>query len=202
MDTLPPKRHYDHRIQLKDEDKFEGRRDKVYPLSLTQEAELDKFLDEHLAKGTIVPSKSPQASGFFFLKKKDGSLRPVQDYRYINEHTIKNAYPLPRINDLLDKLKGAKIFTKMDIRWGYNNVRIHDPDRWKAAFTTKRGLYEPTVMFFGLCNAPATFQAMMNDIFSDYIAEGWLVIYMDDLLIFSADSKVHTERTAKILQRL
>jgi len=95
MDGLPSKRHYDHRIQLKDEDKFVGKRDKVYPLSKDQENELDAFIDEHLAKGTIIPLESPKALGFFFTKKKNGSLRPVQDYRFINEHTIKNAYPLP-----------------------------------------------------------------------------------------------------------
>jgi len=202
MNGLPPKRHYDHRIRLKDEDKFEGRRAKIYPLSQDQERELDAFIDEHLAKGTIVPSEIPQALGFFFIKKKDGSLHPVQDYRFLNSHTVKNAYPLPRISDLFDQLKDTKIFTKMDIRWGYNNVRIHEADRWKAAFNTKRGLFEPTVMFFGLCNAPATFQATMNDIFADYIADGWLVIYMDDLLIFSADKTIHEERTKKVLQRL
>lgn len=102
--------------------------------------------------------------------------------------------------DLFDQLKDAKIFTKMDIRWGYNNVQIHKADCWKAAFNTKRGLFEPTVMFFGLCNSPAMFQAMMNNIFADYIADGWLVIYMDNLLIFSADKTIHEERTRKVLQ--
>jgi len=202
MDGLPPKQHYDHRIQLKDKDKFEGKRANIYPLSEDEEKELDAFIDEHLAKGTIIPSELPQASGFFFIKKKDGSLCPVQDYRFLNSHTIKNAYPLPHISDLFDQLKDAKIFTKMDIRWGYNNVWIHEADHWKAAFNTKCGLFEPMVMFFGLCNAPATFQAMMNDIFADYIADGWLIIYMDDLLIFSADKTVHNECTKKVLQRL
>src|SRR5882757_2211124 len=200
MDALPPSRSYDHHIRMKDT--YEPKRGKVYPLSPEELKSLDDFLDEHLKKGTIVESQSPQSSPFFFIKKKDGSLRPVQDYRYLNEHTIKNAYPLPRISDLFDKLKDAKIFTKMDIRWGYNNVLIHPDDRAKAAFVTPRGLFEPTVMFFGLCNAPATFQAMMNDIFGDMIAEGWLVIYMDDLLIFSDDATDHDERTKRVLQRL
>ena len=181
---------------------FTPRNCKLYPLSPSEEKAMNEFIDENLAKGAIVPSQSPQASPFFFVGKKDGSLRPCQDYRYLNEWTVKNAYPLPRITDLLDKLKGAKIFTKMDIRWGYNNVRIHAPDRWKAAFKTARGLFEPTVMFFGLCNAPATFQAMMNDLFADMIDEGWLVIYVDDLLIFSQDIETHHARTARVLQRL
>ena len=119
-----------------------------------------------------------------FVRKKDGSLRPVQDYRYLNDGTVKNVYPLPLISDLFDKLKEAKYFSKLDVRAGYNNVRIKEGDQWKAAFKTSRGLFEPTVMFFGLCNAPATFQAMMNDIFKDYLLEGWLVIYMDDILLF------------------
>ena len=118
------------------------------------------------------------ASPFFFVDKKDGKLRPCQDYRYLNEHTIKNAYPLPLITELLDKLKGAKLFTKLNVRWGYNNVRIKD-GQWKAAFKTNRGLFEPTVMFFGLCNSPATFQAMMDEIFGDMINECIIIVYMD-----------------------
>jgi hypothetical protein len=125
------------------------------------------------------------ASPFFFVKKKDGKLRPCQDYRYLNEWTIKNAYPLPLISEIMDKLKGAKYFTKFDVRWGYNNIRIKEGDEWKAAFKTNRGLFEPTVMFFGMCNSPATFQAMMNTVFADLIEEGITIIYMDDILIFT-----------------
>jgi Reverse transcriptase (RNA-dependent DNA polymerase) len=111
-------------------------------------------------------------------------------------------YPLPLVSNLLDKLKGAQWFTKLDIRWGYHNVRIKDSNQWKGAFKTNRGLFEPTVMFFGLCNSPATFQAMMNDIFQDMIDKGWIVIYMDDILIFSKDLGEHQERTRRVLQRL
>lgn len=113
------------------------------------------------------------ASPFFFVKKKEGTLRPVQDYRYLNSITIKNQYPLPLIPELLDKLRGARVFSKMNVRWGYNNVRIKEGDEWKAAFKTNRGLFEPTVMFFGLTNSPATFQAMMNHLFSNLIL-GWV----------------------------
>lgn len=142
------------------------------------------------------------ASPFFFVGKKDGTLRPCQDYRYLNEGTVKNAYPLPLIADLVDKLKGSSIFTKLDLRSGYNNVRIKDGDQWKAAFKTNRGLYEPTVMFFRLCNSPATFQSMMNDIFRDMINEGWLVIYMDDMLIHSSNQHEHQVQVERVLQRL
>ena len=142
------------------------------------------FIDEHLKSGKIRKSQSPQASPFFFVQKKDGGLQPCQDYRYLNEHMVKNAYPLPLISTLIDKLKGVKYFSKMDIQWGYNNIRIKEGDEWKAAFTTPFGLYEPLVMFFGQCNSPPTFQAFMDSTFRDMIAEGWLIIYMDDVLVF------------------
>lgn len=133
---------------------------------------MNEYIDENLRKDYIRPSKSPMASPFFFVSMKDGSLRPCQDYRYLNEETVKNAYPLPLIGELIDKLKGATIFSKFDLRSGYNNVRIKDGDQWKAAFKCARGLFEPTVMFFGLCNSPATFQNMMNELFADMIDEG------------------------------
>ena len=99
----------------------------------------------------IQPSKSPQASPFFFVEKKDAKkLRPCQDYQYLNKYTKPNAYLLPLITDLMVTLKGSKYFTKLDIRWGYNNIRIKEGDKWKAAFITNKGLFEPTVMFFGL----------------------------------------------------
>ncbi|ESK81397.1 reverse transcriptase-rnase h-integrase [Moniliophthora roreri MCA 2997] len=134
------------------------------------------------------------ASSFFFVAKKEkGALQPMQDYRELNKGTVKNAYPLPLISELLDKLKGAMAFTKLDLRNGYNNVRIKDGDQWKAVFKTNRGLFEPTVMFFRLSNSPATFQAFMNDILSDFIDKGWCVVYMDDILLFSKDQTEHRE---------
>ena len=117
-----------------------------------------EFINGNLKAGKIRESQSPQASPFFFVQKKDrGLLHPCQDYQYLNEHTIKNAYPLPLISTLIDKLKGARYFSKMDVRWGYNNIHIKERDQWKAAFTTPFGLYEPLVMFFGQCNSPLTF---------------------------------------------
>ena len=142
------------------------------------------------------------ASPMFFVAKKDGKLRPCQDYRYLNQRTIKNAYPLPLINEILDKLKGAKYFTKFDVRWGYNNVRIKEGDQWKAAFSTNRGLFEPTVMFFGLCNSPATFQAMMDSIFKDMIQDNQVIVYMDDVLIFAQTQEDLEQYTKKVLQCL
>ena len=164
---LPP-RPWDHAIDFK-----EGAPDaidcKVYPMTRTEDDALDEFIDEQLAKGYIRPSISPYASSFFFIKKKDGKLRPVQDYRNINKWTVRNQYPLPLITTLIRELGGAMIYTKLDIRWGYNNVHIKAGDEHKAAFKTRRGLYEPTVMFFGFTNSPATFQAMMNALYRDTI---------------------------------
>ena len=137
---------------------------------------------------------------FFFVKKKDGKLRPCQDYRYLNEWTVKNAYPLPLISEPMDKIKNAKYFTKLDIRWGYNNVRIRDGDQWKAAFKTNRGLFELTVMFFGMCNSPATFQAMMDDLFQDLIDEGIVIIYMDDIFLYAKDEETLKKNTRRVLE--
>ena len=200
-ERMPERRKWDHAIDLKPD--FLPKDSKVYPMSPEEQEKLNEFLDENLRKGYIRPSKSPMASPFFFVAKKDSKkLRPCQDYRRLNEGTIKNAYPLPRIGDLLDKLKGAKVFTKLDLRWGYNNVRIKEGDEWKAAFKTNKGLFEPLVMFFGLCNSPATFQNMMNDIFTVELNEGWILIYMDDILIFAEDKNKLRELTKKVLRKL
>ena len=160
---------------------------------MSEQEELDKFLEENLKTGKIRPSKSQFASAFFFIKKKDGKLRPVQDYRKLNAITIKNQYPLPLISELIDKLKGTKYYTKLDIRWGYNNIRMKEGDEWKAVFRTNRGFYEPLVMFFGLCNSPATFQTMMNHIFRDLINRGKVVVYMDDIMIFTKTLEEHRQ---------
>jgi Reverse transcriptase (RNA-dependent DNA polymerase)/RNase H-like domain found in reverse transcriptase len=197
---FPERRPWDHAIDLQTD--FIPKKAHIYPLSLPEQEKLEEFVTENLEKGYIRPSKSPQASPFFFVKKKDGKLRPVQDYRLLNEKTVKNAYPLPLISDLVDQLKGAKYFTKLDVRWGYNNVRLKEGDEWKAAFVTKFGLFEPTVMFFGLCNSPATFQTMMNEIFQDMIHKRWIIIYMDDIFIFTKTIEENVECVKKVLQRL
>jgi hypothetical protein len=155
---------------------------------------LEKFLDEMVAKGYIRPSKSPYASPFFFVKKKDGKLRPVQDYRRLNSHTVRNQYPLPLIAQLISDLSGAWIFSKVDVRQGYNNVRIKKGDEWKAAFKTKFGHWEPLVMFFRLTNSPSTFQEMMNVIYKEVIekhaARGTIIrIYMDDIAIATSGTR-------------
>ena len=110
---------------------------KIYPLNPMEQKQLDEFPKEQLDTGRIQPSKSPMASPFFFVKKKDGALQPVQDYRKLNEMTIKNRYPLPLISELIDQLAGAKYYSKMDVWWGYNNIQIKEGDEWKATFRTK-----------------------------------------------------------------
>jgi len=142
------------------------------------------------------------ASPIFFIKKKDGSLRLVQDYRMLNDMTVKNKYPLPLISELVKQLHSAKYFTKLDVWWGFKNVRIKEGDEWKATFQTNRGMFEPLVMFFGLTNSPATFQTMMNDIFTDMILEGMVVVYLDDILIFMEDLDEHRRITHQALGRL
>ena len=176
---------------------------KVYQLTQDEQKALLDFVKEQQAKGYICPSKSPYAAPFFFIKKKDGKLRPVQDYWQLNEWTIKNHYPLLLISKLIAQVQNAKIFTKVDVRWVYNNIHIKEGDKYKAAFITNQGLFEPTVMFFGLMNSPATFQTMMNAIFAPEIAKGWLIVYMDDILITTWDNpKYHEECIHCILEKL
>src|SRR5882757_27500 len=171
-------------------------------MPLNEQGELDRFLEENLRKGYITPSKSPIASPVFFIKKKDGKLRLIQDYRKLNELTIKNRYPLPLASDIVNRLRQACLFTKFDVRWGYNNIRIKEGDEWKAAFTMNRGLFEPRVMLFGLTNSPATFQALMNTIFVDLVAAGKVAVYLDDILVYSSTQEEHRRITHELLKRL
>ena len=138
----------------------------------------------------------------FFIKKKDGSLRLVQDYRVLNAVTIKNRYFFLLISELVSQLYRAQYFTKLDVRWGFNNIRIKPGNEWKAAFCTNCGLFEPLVMFFGMTNSPATFQTMMNDIFRTLIAEGIVVVYLDDILIFTKMEEEHKRAVQRVLEIL
>jgi len=138
----------------------------------------------------------------FFIKKKDGSLRLVQDYHALNAVTIKNRYPLPLISELVSQLHGARYFTKLDVRWRFNNVCIKPGDEWKVTFHTNRGLFEPFVMFFGMTNSPTTFQTMMNNIFRTLIVEGIVVVYLDDILIFTRTEEKHERAVRRVLKVL
>ena len=200
VSRFPEHKPWDHKIELKPG--FEPKAQKAFQLPQDEVKLAEKFVQENLEKGYIHLSKSPQSSPLFFVNKKDGGKRPCQDYRYINEWTIKNAYPLPIIQDLIDGLQGMKYFTKLDIRWGYNNIRIREGDEWKAAFRTPQGLFEPTVMFFGLCNSPATFQSIMDGIFYEEQQLGWLKKYIDDILIAAKTKEELKERTLRVLEKL
>lgn len=197
--TLPPHRPYDHAIDLEPDAKTPW--GPIYSMSATELQALREFLQEMTDKGFIRHSNSPAGAPVLFVKKKDGSLRLCVDYRGLNRVTIKNRYPLPLINNILDRLGKAKYFTKIDLRSGYNNVRIKQGDEWKTAFRTRYGLYEYLVMPFGLTNAPATFQHFMNDIFKD-MADAFVVVYLDDILIYSDSLEEHRSHVRQVLQRL
>jgi hypothetical protein len=174
----------------------------ITPMTLTEQTEMDAFLEEALATGCIRQPKSPLRALVFFIKKKDGKLRFVQDYRALNAITRKNRYLLPLIDNLIHQLKDTCYFTKLDIRWEYNNVRICEGDEWKATFRTNRGLFEPLVMYFGLTNSLATFQMMMNEIFQDLITKGVVSVYLDDILIFTNSLEEHCQITRLVLDHM
>jgi hypothetical protein len=155
FDSLPEHCKWDHAIEV--ERKPSPGFCEVYPMTLTEQTEMDAFLEEALATGHIRQSKSPLRAPVFFIKKKDGKLCFVQDYRALNAITRKNRYLLPLIDSLIHQLKDMRYFTKLDIHWGYNNIRIHGGDEWNAAFHTTMGLFEPLVMYFSLTNSLATF---------------------------------------------
>jgi len=126
----------------------------------------------------------------------------VQNYRYLNEWTIKNNYSLPLISDIVENIDTKKVFTKMDLRWEYNNVRIKKGNEWKAVFTTPEGSFKPTVMFFGLTNSPATFQTMMNELLRDLINIGKVVAFIDDVIVGTEDEEGHNKLVAEVIKRL
>ena len=198
---LPPKREVDHKIELLPGTRPPSR--PTYHMSAAELTELKKQLDELIAAGFIQPSKSPFGAPILFVKKKDGTTRMCVDYRALNEITIKNSYPLPRIDELFDRLQGAKYFSKIDLRSGYHQIRIDPDDVPKTAFRTRYGHFEFKVLPFGLTNAPATFMHLMHQAFRPLLDESVLV-FLDDILIYSktlADHKRHVRQVLDILRR-
>jgi len=191
---------WDHAIDLREG--FVPKKGKMYPLSRVEREEVQEFVKDQLRKGYIRPSKLLQTSPVFFVLKKDGKKRMVQDYWYLNSWTIKNNYPLPLISDLIDSIGKKKVFTKMDLRWGYNNMRIKEGDEWKAAFSMPEGSFEPMVMFFELTNSPATFQTMMNDLLRDLVVEEKIAVFIDDVMIVTETEEGHNEIVEEVLKRL
>jgi len=200
LERMPTRKIWDHAIDLKET--FKPWKGKIYPLSKNEREEVQNFVEDQLRKGYIRPSKSPQMSPVFFIGKKNGSKRMVMDYRSLNSQTVKNNYPLLLITELIDNMGSKKVFTKMDLKWGFNNVRIKEGDEWKRAFTTHIGSFKPTVMFFGMTNSPATFQAMMNEILRDLINKGKVAAFMDDVLVKTETEEGHDEIVEEILTRL
>jgi hypothetical protein len=172
-----------------------------YRVSGPELVELKKQINELLEKCYIRPNNSPWAALVLFVEKKDGTKRMCIDYRALNEGTIKNKYPLPRIEDLFDHLRGASVFSKIDLRSGYHQLRIRPSDIPKTTFITKYGLYEYTVMSFILMNALAFFMYLMNSVFMDYL-DKFIVVFIDDMLVYSQNKEEHKEHLRMVLQRL
>ena len=196
---LPPVREFDFEIDL-----VPGTNPisiPPYRMAPAELRELKTQLQELLDKGFIRPSTSPWGAPVLFVKKKDGTFRLCVDYRQLNKATIKNRYPLPRIDDLFDQLQGAKVFSKIDLRSGYHQLRIQAEDVPKTAFRTRYGHYEFLVMPFGLTNAPAAFMDLMNRVFHDYL-DRFVIVFIDDILIYSRSDEDHVQHLRVVLQIL
>jgi hypothetical protein len=198
-ENLPPRRRVDHVIEVMLEVAPPAKA--PYRMSHEELKKLKVQLEELLAKGYIKPSKSPYGAPILFVHKKDGTLRMCVDYRALNKATVKNRYPLPRIDDLFDHLSGAKVFSRIDLHSGYYQIRIAEGDEEKTACRTRYGSYEFLVMPFGLTNAPATFCTLMNDIFQEWL-DDFVVVYIDDILIYSDSLEEHAEHLRKVFQKL
>ncbi|KAF8697750.1 hypothetical protein RHS03_07703, partial [Rhizoctonia solani] len=198
FNKLPPHRHYNIGIELTEEGPLNS---PLYSMTDVKSATLKDWLRDKLKAGKICPSKSSISSPVMFVPKKDGSRCLVVDYCCLNNQTKKNVYPLPCPDDLMAQLHGAKVFTKLDLQWGYNNVCVKEGDKWKTAFRTKYGLYKSLVMTFGLTNAPASFQHFMNNLFKDLL-DVCVIIYLNDILIYSKDDASHTQHVHEVLWRL
>nr|GFA54215.1 putative reverse transcriptase domain-containing protein [Tanacetum cinerariifolium] len=172
-----------------------------YRLAPTEMQELANQLKELQDKGFIGPSSSPWGAPILFVKKKDGSFRMSIDYRELNKLTIKNCYPLPRINDMCDQLQGSRYFSKIDLRSGYHQLRVREEDIPKTAFRTRYGNFEFTVMPFGLTNSPAVFMDLMNCVCRPYL-DKFVIVFIDDILIYSKSKKEHEVNLKLILELL
>ncbi|TLX67246.1 RNA-directed DNA polymerase, partial [Labilibacter sediminis] len=194
---LPPVRQVEFRIDL-----IPGAAPiakSPYRLAPPEMKELQDQLQELRDKGFIRPSFSPWGAPILFVKKKDGSQRMCIDYRELNKLTIKNRYPLPRIDDLFDQLQGASWFSKIDLRSGYHQMRVRDDDIEKTAFRTRYGHFEFVVMPFGLTNAPAAFMDLMNRVCNPMLDRS-VIVFIDDILVYSKTKEEHEEHLRELLE--
>ncbi|KAL0537111.1 hypothetical protein IC582_026081 [Cucumis melo] len=196
---LPPHREVEFAIELEPGTVPISRA--PYRMAPAELKELKVQLQELLDKGFIRPSVSPWGAPVLFVKKKDGSMRLCIDYRELNKVTVKNRYPLPRIDDLFDQLQGATVFSKIDLRSGYHQLRIKDEDVPKTAFRSRYGHYEFIVMSFGLTNAPAVFMDLMNRVFREFL-DTFVIVFIDDILIYSKTEAEHENHLRMVLQTL
>ena len=192
---LPPKREVDHKIEVKS--RTESPSKAPYRLSQKELEELKSQLDELLAKRYIRQSKSPYGAPVLFVDKKDGKLRLCVDYRTLNKVAVKNSYPLPRIDNLFDRLAAAKYFSRIDLCLWYHQIRSAQGDEEKMACRTRYGSFEFLVMPFGLCNALTTFTTLMNNIFHQYL-DYFVIIYINDILVYSKTTEEHAEHLEKV----
>jgi hypothetical protein len=198
---MPPDRNIEFIIELQPGTASASISKRSYRMPPNKLAELKIQLQDLLDKGFIRPSASPWGCPALFVKKKDNSLRLCVDYRPLNAVTIKNKYPLPCIDILFDQLAGAKVFSKIDLRSGYHQIKIRPSDIPKTAFSTQYVLYEYLVMLFGLTNAPAYFMYLMNSVFMQELNK-FVVVFIDDILIYSKNSEDHAQHLHVILQQL